>query len=270
MPTKRIVAALIFGLFGLLTLQTVAAQTFDHGGWDQLLRRHVIVVGGGLATAVNYAGMAEDRTQLKAYLSTLAGIRQQAFDSWPPQEQLAFLINAYNAWTVELILTEYPDIESIKELGGFFSSPWSKKFILLLGETRSLNDIEHDLIRESGRYMDPRIHFAVNCASIGCPALRSEAYFGDRLEAQLEEQTRLFLSDRTRNRMDGDALKLSPVFKWYREDFERGWLGIDSLSAFVTRYAEPLGVTPIAVKKLQADDLPVDFFDYDWALNDSR
>ena len=91
------------------------------------------------------------------------------------------MINAYNAWTVEFILTKYPDLDSIKDLGSFFNSPWDKEFIPLLGKTVSLNDIEHGLIRGSDRYNDPRIHFAVNCASIGCPALREEAYTGDKL-----------------------------------------------------------------------------------------
>lgn len=118
----------------------------------------------------------------------MSRVDQLEFDQWSTRQQLAFLINAYNAWTVELILEKWPDIDSIKDLGGIFSSPWRKEFISLLGEKRSLDNIEHDLIRGSGRYQDPRIHFAVNCASIGCPALRAEAYTGAKINQQLDQQ----------------------------------------------------------------------------------
>jgi len=269
MPIKRAVIAL---LLGLLTLQPGLADGFDysswdHSDWDQLLKRHVIAENGGRASVVNYAAMARDQPQLKRYLTHLAGVSQQVFDTWTAPTQLAFLINTYNAWTIELILTEYPDIKSIKEIGGFFGSPWSREFIPLFGETHSLNHIEHNLIRESGRYNDPRIHFAVNCASIGCPALRPEAYIGEQLDTQLEDQTRRFLSDRSRNRLEGKTLKLSPIFKWFRKDFELGWLGIDSMEAFLVRYAQPLGMSSESVAKLHADQLGIDFLNYDWALN---
>lgn len=169
----------------MLTLQSVQANSFDHGAWDQLLRNHVISFNGGEQTSVDYQGMQSDGQVLKQYLNQLSRIRPSQFEQSPKSSQLAFLINAYNAWTVELILTAWPNLESIKDLGGFLSSPWRKEFIPLLGETRSLDDIEHNLIRGSGAYNDPRIHFAVNCASIGCPALRPEAYVGNRLHEQL-------------------------------------------------------------------------------------
>lgn len=257
-------------LFALLLLsQTliVQAATFDHSGWDALLKKHVVTIRNGQATQVDYMGMVADHAQLKQYLAATSNVKRTTFDNWPKQEQLAFLINVYNAWTVELVLSGYPNIESIKDLGSLFQSPWKKRFIPLLGETRTLDDIEHTLIRGSGRYQEPRIHFAVNCASIGCPALRSEAYVAVQLDEQLEEATRNFLSDRTRNPLDGNTLKVSSIFKWYREDFEQGWHGATSLGRFLARYRQPLGLDERMANRLSSGNIDIEFLDYDWRLN---
>ncbi len=250
----------------LCLLWTNLALAFDHGAWDSLLKRHVQPVRGGVATEVDYAGMARDRVALKAYLDGLAAVRNEEFSRWPKPERLAFLINAYNAWTVELILTAWPDVKSIKDLGTLFRSPWKKEFIPLLGATRSLDDIEHGLIRAKGVYAEPRIHFAVNCASIGCPALRPEAYTAARLEAQLADATRLFLSDRSRNRLEGGEFKLSSIFKWYGEDFERA----GGLNRFLAAQGEALGLAETQRQALRDGRLEIDFLDYDWRLNRAR
>jgi hypothetical protein len=136
-----------------------------------------------------------------------------------------------------------------------------------LGEKRSLDDIEHGLIRGSGRYNDPRIHFAVNCASIGCPALRNQAYRGDILEAQLEEATVLFLSDKSRNRLSEGSLQISSIFKWYREDFERGWRGAATLPQFLALYKDSLGLGDAETDELASGNITIAFLDYDWKLN---
>jgi len=243
------------------------AETFNHSNWDRLLKTHVTPINKGQSTGVDYQGMSRDHQQLKGYLQSLSSIKQSQFDQWSKDTQLAFLINAYNAWTVELILTAWPNLKSIKDLGGFLRSPWSKKFIPLLNKKRSLDAIEHELIRGSGRYNDPRIHFAVNCASIGCPALRSEAYHADRLNQQLDEQTRLFLSDHSRNRLDGNTLKLSSIFKWYRGDFEKGWMKFNALEDFLIAYSNALSLSPAMTKKLHAKAIDIKFLDYDWRLN---
>jgi len=251
-----------------LLVPAALAESFDHSGWDALLKQYV--QPQGITTVVDYAGFATAQIRLQAYQDSLSGVKQDQFDHWADTEQLAFLINAYNAWTVSLVLTAYPDIKSIKDTGSLFSSPWHKVFIPLLGKTRSLDDIEHNLIRGSGRYNDPRIHFAVNCASIGCPALRPEAYSGDRLDAQLEEQTRLFLSDRSRNRLQGDVLRVSSIFKWYREDFEKGWRGVYAQPSFFARHAAALGLSAPDTKRLLAGGIDIEYQDYDWRLNAKR
>jgi hypothetical protein len=246
-----------------------AEQTL-HKDWQDLLSQHVKPVNQGHSSAVDYPAMLQDRTKLQGYLNQLSQITQTEFDAWDTSSQLAWLINAYNAWTVELILTKYPDVDSIKDLGGFFSSPWDKSFIPLLGKTRSLNDIEHKLIRGSDRYKDPRIHFAVNCASIGCPALREEAYTGAKLEQQLNAQTERFLSDSSRNYAKGDTVYVSAIFKWYGDDFAKGFGGADSVDAFLLLYPSALKLSPALQSTAAKQQLDIDFLDYDWSLNAVR
>ena len=253
-------------LIGLMISPIIQAKSL-HAPWQQLVSQHVQPINRGSGSMVDYHAMKAERPVLKRYLGDLAKVSQAEFDSWDKNTQLAFLINAYNAWTVEFILTKYPDIDSIKELGGFFSSPWSKAFIPLLGETRSLDNIEHTLIRGSGKYNDPRIHFAVNCASVGCPALLEEAYTGEKLEQQLAAQTTRFLSDMSRNYVDGNTLYLSSIFKWYQGDFEKGFNGAQSLNEFIVHYADTLNLIPSQLRALKNNDMKITFLDYDWALN---
>jgi hypothetical protein len=258
---------LIFSLL-LGFASTAYAGEFDHASWNNLLQAHVKTVDGGKATEVDYRGLQVERPMLQAYLKALSSVDEKVFNVWDTSDQLAFLINAYNAWTVELILTRYPDLESIKDLGSFLQSPWKKKFIPLLGKTRSLDDIEHGLIRESGRYNDPRIHFAVNCASVGCPALRAEAYRGDIIEQQLQEAETSFLSDRSRNRVSNGVFEISSIFKWYGDDFRKGWLGVDSLEQYLLSHSEKMGATINNGDKIGKSKLKMRFLKYDWKLND--
>ena len=269
MVIKKILTIVILSFLAAQTMWAEPAKpaSFDHAPWDSLLKSHVQLQEGGKSTVVDYQAMMRDRQTLKQYLDSLAAVSEQQFNQWSKQDQLAFLINAYNAWTVELILTAWPEIQSIKELGSWLSSPWNKEFISLLSKTHSLDDIEHDLIRGSGRYNDPRIHFAVNCASIGCPSLRSEAYVGNKLDQQLSQQTALFLSDRSRNYAEDTTIKLSSIFKWYREDFEKGWKGFNRLEDFLLAHAEVVGISTSFVEKLKKGSANIEFLDYDWRLN---
>ena len=258
----------------LAARESAAAQAFDHShaAWTTLLKRHIVLLRGGQASQLRYAGFLAERALLRTYLDSLSAVPQAAFDGSTKPQQQAFLINAYNAYTVELILTRYPDLKSIKDLGSVFSSPWKPKWIDLLGTRMSLDDIEHAMLRRRGAYDDPRVHFALNCASIGCPMLREEAFVPERLEAQLEQQAERFMADRTRNRwnVQRQRLELSKIFDWYGEDFRLGHRGIGSLAAFAARYADRLADTPADRDRIRAGTPDVAFLDYDWALNDTR
>ena len=179
---------------------------------------------------------------------------------------MAFLINAYNGYTIELILTKYPKIESIKEIGGVFSSPWKQEFFTLLGEKRHLDWIEHEQLRP--KYKEPRIHAAVNCASIGCPALRNEAFTASKLNTQLDDGMRRFLSDPSRNRVKNGQLQVSPIFKWFAEDFEKGHQGFTSLKDVFAKWAKHMDPAPEIADKIASRSLPVTYTEYDWSLND--
>lgn len=264
MTVPRILLALFLAVSAALPAQ---AKAFDHGLWDALLQRHVVLLRKGQSTQLDYAGMGQDQARLTRYLAATSAVSRAEFDRWPASDQLAFLINAYNAWTVDLVLQGYPKIASIRDMGSVIQSPWSKRFVPLLGSTRSLDDIEHSLIRGSGRYREPRAHFALNCASIGCPALRPEAYVGAQLDTQLESATRRFLSDRSRNRFAGDRLEVSSIFRWYREDFETGWRGANSLAEFLSLYGDVLGLDAPQRQKLAQGEIAIEFLDYDWRLN---
>ena len=258
----------------VLLLSSLSALALDHShaAWEDLLKRHVRYIEGGNASQVSYAGFMRDRAQLKAVLDACQGVTRAEFDGWSKPQQQAFLINAYNAFTVEKILRRYPDIKSIRDYGTVFGNPWKDKFFTLFGQPAWLDMIEHDMLRKDGVYDEPRVHVAVVCASIGCPMLRNEAFVADKLEAQLEDAMRRFMSDRKRNRYDAGSgkLQVSRIFDWYGRDFERGHKGFTSLKATFARYAEQLASTPeerAAVKEQRAE---VSFLDYDWGLNDAR
>ena len=258
----------------MLLAVTHAAFAFDHAhaAWDALLKRHVVVSNEGNASRVNYAGFAREQKELNVYLGELSSVTEGEYGKWGPERQLAFLINAYNAFTVKLVLTRYPDLASIKDLGSFLRSPWKKAFFTLLGAERSLDDVEHGLIRAPGIFNEPRIHFAVNCAAIGCPMLRAEAYRGDRLDAQLEDGARRFLGDRSRNRFDPatGSLALSRIFDWYQGDFQKGDRGVNSVAQFIGRHAELLADDAAARAAVRQGQVKIRYLDYDWSLNDLK
>ena len=250
-----------------------AAQGFDHShaGWTALLKKHVVLLRDGQASQVRYAALRSDRAAVGAYLALLSAVSVDTFSTFSKSEQKAFLINAYNAFTVELILTKYPALKSIKDLGKLLSTPWKVQWITLLGSKVSLDGIEHEMLRQRGRFDDPRIHFAVNCASVGCPMLREEAFVPERLDQQLDDQTQRFMTDRTRNRFNPKSgeLELSKIFSWYGEDFRQGHMGITSLSVFVARYADRLADDASGQASVRNPKTDVVFLEYDWALNDA-
>ncbi len=263
---------LLLALAVLATSFAASALDHSHKAWDELLKKHVKYVEGGNASRVSYAGLAKDRAALKAVEDEYSRVPKSEFDTWSKPQQQAFLINAYNAFTVEKILSRYPDLKSIKDFGGVFNNPWKDKFIRLFGEPASLDTIEHEMLRKEGVYDDPRVHVAVVCASIGCPMLRNEAFTAERLEAQLEDAMKRFLSDRTRNRYNPQTRKLevSRIFDWYGKDFERGHKGFKSVKATLAKYADPLADKPEERAVVASQQADIAFLEYDWALNDSR
>lgn len=260
-------------LFALITLASFSATAFDHDyrEWNSLLVKHVKVAPDGNSSRVDYRGMAADQAQLKTWLKAVSAVPETEYKQWTKAQRLVFLINAYNAWTVELVLSKYPDLTSIKDLGSVFQSPWKKKFIPLFGQEIALDDIEHGLIRAPGAFDDPRIHAAVVCASIGCPMLRAEAFTAEKLDLQLEDGMRRFLGDSTRNRFDSVSGKLlvSKIFDWYGKDFEKAYKGFASLKVTFGRFAGQLAKTPEAQERIRHGDYQLEFLDYDWRLNDS-
>ncbi|MGH9576832.1 MAG: DUF547 domain-containing protein, partial [Terriglobales bacterium] len=143
-------------------------------------------------------------------------------------------------------------------------------FFLLLGRKFTLDGVEHETLRKPGAFDEPRVHFAVNCASVGCPMLREEAYVAERLDQQLEEQTRRFLSDRTRNRHANHRLEVSEIFRWFKEDWTSGYQGIKSREQFFAKYATLLADDPAQQKLIAEGRAPISHLDYDWTLNDVR
>ncbi len=258
--------------------QGADATEFDHAhsALSQVLKRHIVVLQVAHASRVDYRGLAADSATLRGYLAGLSQVSRSTFDDWSSAQQLAFLINAYNASTLALIIENYP-LESIKDIGGIFSSPWKIRFINLLDEKVSLDEVERDWIRKPGRFDESRIHFALNCASIGCPLLREEAYRAEILDTQLEEQLLRFLADRSRNGVSRGALRISPIFKWYAEDWHSGHRGlarntpaVDSLPEYLARYATTLADDIATRAAIKAQALPLEYTDYDWRLNDVR
>ena len=262
----KLIAALSTGMSAKASFSQQNSLDTRYTAWDALLKKHVRWLPDGVQSRVDYKGFAADRAALQQVLAQWSAVSPAQFQALPKPEQMAFLINAYNGFTVELILTKYPDLKSIKDLGSFIQSAWKKKFFKLLGDDRHLDWIEHDQLRPN--HAEPRIHAAVNCASIGCPALRDEAFTAAKLDAQLEDGMRRFMSDRTRNRVATGQLEVSTIFKWFKEDFEKGHFGLTKVEDVFARYATQLTSNPAEQAKLKDRSLRVTHLDYDWALND--
>jgi hypothetical protein len=201
---------------------------------------------------VDYQGFQNEEARLDAYLDVLAQIDP---DSMPRNGQFAFYINTYNAWTIKLILSGYPGVKSIKDLGSLFKSPWKKTICRIDGKIISLDDIEHTILRP--RFKDPRVHFAINCAAKGCPPLRAEPYEEKILDAQLDDAVRLFINDPDRTFLKENTLYISSIFKWFSEDF-------GDIAGFVAEHAVGKLKKDLEVN---VDNIRIKYLDYDWSLN---
>lgn len=238
--------------------KAACAEEFDHAhcAWSAILQEYVS------RGNVDYAGLkSRGASALDAYLKKLEAVCESDYAKWSRDQRLAYWINAYNAYTVRLILNHHP-LESIRSIGVLPGAAFRKTFIpldSLRGRTLSLNDIEHEILRKE--FKEPRIHFALVCASKGCPPLPSKAFQAGTLGKQLEAATRSFLADEKKNRFDpaDRTLRLSPIFKWFREDFERDG---SNLVEFVAKHSDPE-----TARALRRGEIEVEFGDYDWSLN---
>lgn len=267
-------AGTVLVVLALAGAGSVLAGGLDHAAYDSILKDYS---SDGL---VDYRSLKQDSTRLLGYLNALKDSSALHYDTWDRQTQMAFWINAYNAVTMYAIITNYPiqyggliarlrfpksSIRQIKRV-------WATPYFELAGRSRSLDEIEHGILR--GTFDDPRIHFALVCASIGCPVLRREAYAGERLESQLEDDTRRFIEDTAKVRLDreGNNLYVSSIFDWYAEDFRSdappAWLEpydkkYRGFMAFLVEYLDE------DVKEHIGREQPrIEFLEYDWSLND--
>jgi hypothetical protein len=255
-----------------------AAFDHSHAAWDALLARHVKLAADSRSSGVDYAGMMADRAALGAYLKAVSAVGAAEYGGWSKPHQYAFLANAYNAFTVEKILTRWPNLKSIRDFGTLIGNPWKDRFFTLLGKPQHLDGIEHETMRMAGVFDEPRVHVAVNCASIGCPLLDRKALTGNSaaaLAAQLDDLMRRFMADRTRNRFDPQtkALEISKIFDWYGDDFRKagksflGYAGFTSVAEVGARYADLLADSEADRALLRARQAKIAFLDYDWSLN---
>lgn len=214
-------------------------EAFNHDQWNILLQKHVSIEGN-----VNYLGFENERNKLSEYIASLAD--NMPNDQWNDQDKLAYWINAYNAMTIDLIVRHYP-IKSIKDI----KDPWGQRLWKLGNKWYNLEEIEHQILR---KMKEPRIHFAIVCASFSCPKLQNEAYTAFQMEEQLTKATEEFLSDPKRNNISSDNIKISKIFQWFSKDFKQN----ESLIDFLNQYSD-VHISSKAKKS---------FNDYNWELNE--
>lgn len=214
-------------------------EMFDHSEFKNLLQNHVTSQG-----IVNYKGFSSDKTALRSYIKSLG--ENTPIDTWTKEDKLAYWINAYNAMTIDLILRN-PSVKSIKDI----KDPWDQRLWKLDEKWYSLNQIEHEILRKMN---EPRIHFAIVCASVSCPKLQNEAFTASNLDTQLTNATKEFLSDSSKNELSKNRINLSKIFKWFGKDFKQN----QSLVDFLNKYSN-IGILQNASKS---------YMDYDWNLND--
>ena len=218
---------------------TSVSKVIDHQKWHVLLQKHVSAKGN-----VNYPGFKKDVQALQVYLDELSANVPQK--SWSKNAVLAYWINAYNAFTVKLILDNYP-VKSIKDI----KDPWGKKFFTLGTKKYSLEEIEHEILRKMD---EPRIHFAINCASFSCPNLSNEAFIDTKLEKQLDVAAKAFVNDKTKNTIKKESVEISKIFDWFSGDFKSNGSIVDYLNQYST----------IKISK----KAKIKFKEYNWSLND--
>jgi hypothetical protein len=218
---------------------TQSEEIHQHRIWDQLLQEYVSSTG-----EVDYLALKQEPSRLNQYLAQLT--RNPVSDSWSRSQKLAYWINAYNAFTVKLIIDNYP-VASIRDI----QRPWARKFIELGHQKYSLNQIENDIVRPV--FQEPRIHFALVCAAKSCPKLLNNAYRSDLLDQQLDDQTHYFLNESGKNQLAENHIQISKLFSWYGQDFKKQGSIIDFLNQH---------------SNIEIDSrAKVEYLPYDWSLN---
>ncbi|WP_193369122.1 DUF547 domain-containing protein [Pelagibius marinus] len=231
-------------------------ESLDFAAWDALLRR-VVISGGDGINRVDYRGLAA-ADALAGIVADLAAVQVSAYDR---DQQLAYWINLYNAVTLQVVAQHYP-VVTIRDIdispGWFADGPWDAEVVTVEGEALTLNDIEHRILRPIWR--DPRVHYAVNCASLGCPNLAREAYRGETVDRQLEEAARVYINHPRGVTIADGEVTVSKIYDWFLEDFGGS---TETLLAHLRRYAGP----ELAGQLAAAGD--IDGTAYDWTLNDA-
>jgi hypothetical protein len=271
LPVARIAAAIGALLPNVASAETAqglfrapaagSAETVDHASWDRQLKAFVQPGADGL-NRVDYVALKRDgRQALEAYIRRLEQVDPRRLDR---AEQFAFLANLYNAKTVEIVVSRYP-VKSIRDIGlggglaaAISGGPWKARVLKVAGIELSLDDVEHAILRPI--FKDPRVHYALNCASVGCPNLRTEAFTGARLDEQLDAAARAYVNSPRGVQLDAGRLIVSSIYVWYKEDFggsDRGVL------QHLRQYAAPALGQELARMTSIADHT------YDWRLNDA-
>lgn len=229
--------------------------TVDHSAWQRILQRHVSPSADGVNRFAYGQVSVADRQALKQYIGSLEDVRVSALDA---REQQAFWINLYNALTIDVVLDHAP-VQSIREIEALSEGPWKTPRVTVEGRALSLNDIEHGILRKTWR--DPRVHYAVNCASMSCPNLMAEAFTGEKLEQMLTQGARDYINHSRAVRVEEGKVVLSEIYSWYRRDF--GASDADILR-HVARYAAP------ALSEQLSKVETIAGYGYDWSLNETK
>ncbi len=278
---NKLRAAVLISVFGLLSLAGRAEQTktqlFDHSDYDSVLKAFV-----NEKAMVNYTSLKVQRRQLDAFAASMGKLTVDVYESWNERDQIAFWLNAYNALTLKAIIDNYPikssffksrvyPKNSIRQIPGV----WKKLTFKVMGKDLTLHHIEHEILRK--KFDEPRIHMAMVCAAMGCPPLRNEPYEGDKLEEQLDDQSRRFLSDPGKFKIDrrNNAVSMSEILKWFAGDFVNKYGVEQAVGKHKRKESAVLNFSASYLPEPQrnyvlAGKFKIKYLKYDWSLNEQR
>lgn len=253
---KHFFITVLFCFMGAVQAASVGGFDHSHASWQRFLNSFA---KDGL---VDYSAVKKDSSVLDRYLTQVKSVSQAEYDVWSDNQKVSFWLNVYNALTVKTVVAHYPIQKSLLNSVLYpansiqqISNVWDNSLISIMGKALSLNFIEHKILRAD--FKEPRVHFALVCASIGCPSLRDESYVAAKLDKQLDDQTVVFFKDPIKNRFDSESNKLylSPIFKWFKDDFG----GKQGILSFAAQYF------PV---KFSVDSVRLRWLGYDWTLNE--